>query len=184
MGTEVALLTLEEYARLDEPDDGYVSDLVRGVVVREPLPGRVRGRIQVRIASALEAWARENGADVTAESGYILSDDPPTLRGPDVAVVVQPRSGEGQPGGWIRGAPDVVVEVVSPSDTSVAMHQKTLEYLGAGAKLVSIVDPGAHTVTVFRADGSARILREHETLDGQDVLAGFSLAIAELFAER
>jgi Uma2 family endonuclease len=184
MKTDVSLLTLEEYAKLVEPDDGFVSDLVRGVLVREPRPGPPHGRVQIRIGSALDAWARKNGADVTAESGYILSDDPPTLRGPDVAVVLRPRSGEGQPGGWIRGAPDVVVEVLSPSDTSSGMQEKTLDYLQAGAKLVWMVDPRARTVTVIRADGSARILREHETLEGEDVLVGFSVPIAELFADR
>lgn len=138
MGT--ALLTVAEYARLEEPDDGYVSDLVRGVVVREPRPGPPHGRVQMRIGSALELWAKKVGADVTAESGYILSDEPSIVRGSDVAVVVHPRSGEGEPGGWIRGAPDVVVEVLSPSDTSTLMQEKTLDYLNAGAKLVWLVD--------------------------------------------
>jgi Uma2 family endonuclease len=182
MGT--ALLTVAEYARLDEPDDGYVSDLVRGVVVREPRPGPPHGRVQMRIGYALEGWARRAGADVTAESGYILSDDPPIVRGPDVAVVLRPRSGEGEPGGWIRGAPDVVVEVLSPSDTSTLVQEKTLDYLEAGAKLVWLVDPRARTVTVIRPDGSARILRKHETLEGEDVLSGFTVPLVELFAER
>jgi Uma2 family endonuclease len=184
MSIETAPVTLEEYARLEEPDDGYVSELVRGVVVREPRPKLPHGRVQMRIGYALEAWAREAGADVTAESGYILSDDPPILRGPDVGVVVRPRAGEGEHGGWIRGAPDVVVEVLSPSDTSTLMQEKTLDYLQAGAKLMWLVDPRARTVTVIRADGTARILREHETLDGEDVLVGFEVALEELFAER
>jgi Uma2 family endonuclease len=179
MGT-TTVWTLADYAILQEPDDGHLTDLVRGVLVREPRPKLPHGRVQVRIAYALEAWARTVGADVTAESGYILSDDPPTLRGPDVAVVVRPRSGEGEVGGWLRGAPDVVVEVVSPSDTSSAMQEKTLDYLQAGARLVWLVDPHA----VIRPDGSARILREHEMLDGEGVLVGFSVPLAELFAER
>jgi Uma2 family endonuclease len=184
MSTDTALVTLEEYARLDEPDDGYVSELVRGVVVREPRPKLPHGRVQIRIGTALEMWAREAGAEVTAESGYILSDDPPTLRGPDVGVVVRPRAGEGDHGGWIRGAPDVAVEILSPSDTSIGVQEKTLDYLQAGARLVWLVDPRARTVTVVRPDGSARILREHETLGGEDVLVGFSVGLVELFAER
>jgi Uma2 family endonuclease len=131
--------------------------------------------------SSFAVWSY--ASQVTAESGYILSDEPATLRGPDVAVVVRPRSTRGEPGGWIRGAPDVAVEVLSPSDTSSAMQEKTLDYLGAGAKLVWIVDPRARTVTVVRADGSARILRAHETLEGEDVLSGFSVAVTELFED-
>ena len=184
MTTRATLLTLEEYAALDEPDDGHVSELARGVVVREPRPGRPHGRVQVRIAYTLESWARGVGAEVTAESGYILSEHPATLRGPDVAVVLEPRRIEGEPGGWGRGAPDLAVEVLSPSDTSTANHQKTLDYLRAGTRLVWIVDPTARTVTVYRADGSARLLLERDALEGEDLLAGFSVPLAELFAER
>jgi Uma2 family endonuclease len=181
MTVETALMTLEEYASLDEPDERYVSELVRGVVVREPLPGRDHGRVQLSIGSVLQQWARAVGADVTAESGYILSEEPATLRGPDIAVVVHPRPSRGEPGGWTRGAPDVAVEVLSPSNTSSAMQEKTLDYLEAGAKLVWLVDPKARTVTVIRRDGSARILRAHEVLDGEDVLSGFSVPLSELF---
>lgn len=181
MRTDQALMTLEEYAALDEPDERYVSELVRGVLVREPRPGSRHGSVQVAIGAVLHAWARRTGASVTAESGYILSEEPATLRGPDVGVVVQPRSTEGEPGGWIRGAPDVAVEVLSPSDTSTAMQEKTLEYFGAGARLVWIVDPTLRTVTVHRLDGSARLLREGDTLEGEDVLEGFSVAVVELF---
>jgi Uma2 family endonuclease len=184
MATDTTLLTLEEYATLDEPDDACVSELVRGVVAREPRPGRAHGRVQVRVAHALETWARSVDAEVTVESGYILCEEPATLRGPDVAVVLAPRSGEGEPGGWVRGAPDLVVEVLSPSDTSTAIQQKLLDYLRAGTKLVWIVDPTARAVTVYRSDGSARVLLERDVLEGEDVLAGFSVPLTELFGER
>lgn len=181
MRTDTALTTLAEYAALDEPDEAYVTELVRGVLVREPRPVNPHGRFQVRMAYALEGWARGVGASVTVESGYLLSDDPPTLRGPDVGVVIDPRSREEVPPGWPRGAPDVAVEILSPSDTSTAIHAKTLDYLEAGAKLVWIVDHEARTVTVYRPDGSARVLREADTLGGEDVLEGFELALGELF---
>jgi Uma2 family endonuclease len=178
--TDTGLLTLAEYAALDEPDESYVSELVRGVVVRGPRPKVAHGRVQVRLAYCLEAWARGAGATVTTESGYVLSEDPPTLRGPDVAVVLPSRHVEIELG-WVHGAPDVAVEVLSPSDTSSGIQQKTLEYLEAGAKLVWIVDPAARTVTMFRPDGSARVLRSDEELAGEDVLPGFSVALAEVF---
>lgn len=181
MRTEHALVTLEEYAALDEPDEAYVSELVRGVVVREPRPGSLHGRVQVAVAAELRLWARLHGASVTAESGYILSEEPATLRGPDVGVTLRPRSSEAEPGGWIRGAPDVAVEVLSPSDTATAMHRKTSDYLEAGARLVWLVDPALRTVTIHRPDGSARVLREDETLEGEDVLDGFAVRVGEIF---
>ena len=119
--------------------------------------------------------------EILGESGFILSGDPPTVRGPDIAVLLERRESENEPGGWIRGAPDVAVEVLSPSDTSTGIQRKTLEYLGAGALRVWIVDPEANTVTVFRPDGSANVLQERDTLEDEDVLPGFSLPLAELF---
>jgi len=175
------LLTLEQYAALVDEDERYVTELVRGVLVREPRPGDVHGTLQVGLGYHLRAWARAHGAKVTAESGYILFEDPSTLRGPDLAVMLEPRSGRGRPGGWIRGAPDLAVEILSPSDAATAIQEKTLDYLGAGARRVWIVDPVARTVTVFRADGTARLLRDADTLDGEDVLVGFSVTLEELF---
>jgi Uma2 family endonuclease len=181
MHVSTDLMTLEEYASLDEPDEQWVSELVRGVLVREPRPTDPHGHVQVLVAYALQGWARNVAARVTVESGYVLSQDPPTLRGPDVAVVLEPRRRDGELDGRVRGAPDVAAEVLSPSDTSTAMHEKTLEYLDAGARLVWIVDPRARTVTVYRPDGSARVLRDHEVLEGEDVLVGFSAPLTELF---
>lgn len=175
------LLTLEQYASHVDTDGRYVTDLVRGVLVREARSGDVHGAMQIEVGRVVGNWARAHGARVTAESGYILEEDPPTVRGPDVAVVVVPRSSVGQPGRWIRGAPDVAIEILSPSDTSSDIQEKTLEYLAAGARRVWIVDPRARTVTVFRPDGTARVLRQTETLDGEDVLAGFSVPLEELF---
>lgn len=181
MRTEQGLLTLEEYAALDDAEESHMTELVRGVVVREPRPGNLHGRVQVRIAAELDAWVRPRGGTVTTESGYILSEEPGTLRGPDVAVVLTPRTDQESPGGWILGAPDVAVEVLSPSDTSTGIQEKTLEYLAAGAQRVWVVDPVLRSVTIYRPDGSARVLRGADVLTGEDVLEGFSVAMKDLF---
>ena len=60
------------------------------------------------------------------------------------------------------------------------MQAKILQYLEAGGRLVWIVDPAARTVTVYRPDGRARLLRDDETLDGGDVLEGFEVSVAEI----
>lgn len=181
MDATTGLLTLHDYALTADTDD-LPTELVRGVLVREPRPGALHGRIQVRLAYHLERWAMEHpGVQVTTESGYILSDEPATVRGPDLAVNVRTSDPTNQPGGWIRGAPDVAVEVLSPSDTSSAVQSKTLDYLEAGSAAVWIVDPGAATVTVFRPDGTATLLRKGEVLSGESVLPGFELELDELF---
>lgn len=182
MATTTDELTLEQYASLVEPDDGLVSDLVRGQVVREPRPGRSHARVQFRLAQHLSNWVDEHGrGEVVGESGYVLSTEPATVRGPDVAVSLNPVDAD--VGGWTSGAPDVAVEVLSPSDSSTAMQQKVLDYLEAGSALVWVVDPRARTVTVYRPDGSASLLRGAETLTGEDVLPGFSVSLPELFRD-
>ena len=181
MSTEAPALTLREYATLDEPDETHVTELVRGVLIREPRPGWRHDRVQIRIASALDEWSRDVGAAVTTGSGFVLSEHPPTLRGPDVAVVLGPDVTVLTEGGWVRGAPDVAVEVLSPTESPTSVHRKTLDYLEADASLVWLVDPEAASVTIYRRDGSARLLRAGETLDGEDVLPGFSLSLDVLF---
>lgn len=181
MTIETDLLGLAEYASLSAEDGGHVTELVRGAVVREPRPGARHGSVQARLAALLATWVREHGAVVTVESGYILSEEPATVRGPDVAVLLQPRPSEGEPGGWIRGAPDLVVEVVSSSDVSSSVSEKTLEYLRAGARLVWVVDPGTRSATIYRPDGSANVLRETAVLTGEDVLVGLEAPLAEIF---
>ena len=181
MSSRATSLSLADYAALSEPDPTRVSQLVRGMVVREPRPGNRHGRVQVTLAVALGTWAREHGAACTVESGYVLSDEPATVRGPDVAVVLEPRSAAGVPGGWVRGAPDLAVEIVSPGDSWTATHAKILDYLDAGARLVWIVDPEARTVWVHRPDGTATLVRHEEMLSGEDVLEGLAMRCGEVF---
>lgn len=183
MPTESSVLSLEEYAALDEAGQECITELVRGVLVHEPRPGRRHGELQVEIAFHLRRWAEQRGARVSVESGFVLERDPPTLRGPDVAVVLAGSHVETDDHGWGSRAPDVAVEVLSPSDTSTAVHRKTMDYLNAGARLVWLVDDQARTVVVHRPDGSANLIRGDETLSGEDVLPGFSVSLTELFGE-
>ena len=83
--------------------------------------------------------------------------------------------------GFLRGAPDLAVEALSPSDTPVDVGQKVRDYLEAGARLVWVIAPAARTATIHRADGSVRVLRESDHLDGADVLPGLAISLGELF---
>jgi Uma2 family endonuclease len=80
-------------------------------------------------------------------------------------------------------APELAIEVLSASNTPQEMDEKLHDYFAAGARLVWYVDPPAKTVTVFTGPEKGTILRENQTLDGGTVLPGFSLRLAELFAE-
>jgi Uma2 family endonuclease len=127
---------------------------------------------------------RGGGRVVVGDVGFVLRvpSDPERVRAPDVAFVSPERLPSGRlPEGFLSGAPDLAVEVLSPSDNPIDIQQKVRDYLEAGARLVWVVAPQAKTLTVYRADGSARLLREQDVLDGEDVLPGFSIPAAELF---
>ena len=79
------------------------------------------------------------------------------------------------------GAPDRAVEVLSPTDNALEVQQKVRDYLEAGARLVWIIAPQAKTVTVYRVDGSERLLRDQEHLEGEDTLPGLVIPLVEVF---
>lgn len=161
-------------------------ELVNGRVVEMSLPGAVHGRITGRIYFRLaEHVASHGGGEVlVGDVGFVLRlpTDPERVRGPDVAFISTNRLPEdGLPEGFFEGAPDLAVEVLSPSDTSADVQQRVRDFLEAGARLVWLVAPQARTVTVYRADGSARLLRDHEVLDGEDILPGLAILPEETF---
>ncbi len=80
------------------------------------------------------------------------------------------------------GAPDLAVEVVSPSDTYHEVQDKALAWLAAGTIAVLVLDPPKRTATVYRGQGDAHIRSGEDTLDLSDAVPGFSVAVAELFA--
>lgn len=120
---------------------------------------------------------------VGAEGGFLLRRDPDTVLAPDVAFVSEARRPPpGRRHGFPALAPDLAVEIVSPGDTVRVIQAKIRVYLEAGVRLLWIVDPDERTVTVYTPDRLARILIDGETLDGGDVLPGFSVPVAAIFA--
>lgn len=180
--TEGEVLSLEEFERL--PEEEGKGELVRGRVVREPPAGMEHGRIAARLAALLQRFVREKklGEIFGAETGFVLDEDPPTVRAPDVAFVARGRLPEGDlPTGFGRLAPDLTVEIVSPSNTAAEIRAKVLDYLDAGTRAVWVVDPATRTVEVCRSREEIRILREADDLEGGDVLPGFRIEVSELF---
>ncbi|MGH2558775.1 MAG: Uma2 family endonuclease [Thermomicrobiales bacterium] len=145
-------------------------------------------------ASALASWIgtlillfvrpRRLGMVTGADGTYILNNDPYTVLVPDVAFVRWERLPDGvPPKRYIPVPPDLAVEVRSPSDRSGEIAQKLALYQRAGVPLVWWVDPAPCTVTVHRLGQPATELHEGVELNGDDVLPGFRLPVAEIFAE-
>ena len=119
---------------------------------------------------------------VAGDAGFVLnlSYDPERTRGADVAFISTPRLPE-NPRKFMHGAPDLAVEILSPSNKAIEVEQKVRDYLEAGARLVWVLAAEVKTATVYRADGTARLLRENDSLDGEDVLPGLTIPLREIF---
>jgi Uma2 family endonuclease len=168
------------------PDDGNRYELIRGLLVSEPVPGRSHGRTIARLAHVLESFVRGRSLGVVyaGDSGFVLAREPDTVRGPDVAYVAADResiapSSLASP--YFPGAPDLAIEVRSPSDRTNEILGKVSDYLAAGSRLVWVVDPARLEVQVFRSPLKPLTLTGSDILDGEDVLPGFAVRISELF---
>ena len=174
-------LTLEEYERL--PDNPRFRDEVsRGQLVREPRPGARHGRVAFEIASRLRAFVRDHDlGSVEMECGFVLASNPLAVRGPDAAFIAKERLPPDVPAGFWPFAPDLAVEVVSPSNTTSELETKVLEYLDAGTLIVWVIDPDTRTARVYSGN-EARIVRESDMLSAGDVVPGFSVVLSEILA--
>ena len=174
------LLTVEEFMRL--PDDGMVHELDEGRVVCMPPSAFRSGRVAALVLIRLGVYVAQHNLGIVTgpDAGVILGRDPDTVRAPDVSVIRRERvvdTGRA----YVPGAPDLVVEVLSPSDRYSAVARKVAQYLAAGARLVWVIDPEARTVAVYRPDGEVVELGADGVLDGEDVVPGFRLPLAELW---
>lgn len=174
-------MTAEELLR-QQPRDKR-CELVNGrMMVREPA-GHRHGRIANRLAYLLTRYVddRDLGVVYAAETGFVLTRDPDTVRAPDVAFVVADRLPEPDTSGFAELAPDMVVEVLSPDDRPGEVLAKVGEWLNAGTRLVWVVDALRRHIRVYREDGSQSLVAGSERLDGEDVVPGFSCAVDAIF---
>jgi Uma2 family endonuclease len=178
------LITAEEFFRMPDPPDGSRQELVRGVVISMPPPGFRHGDVQFNVGFFLGQYARTHRLGrVTLESGVRTERGPDSVRGPDVAFWSFERlPRDVAPIGYPDEVADFVAEVLSPGQTPRSLRDKVQEYLAAGVRMVWLVDPDARCVTVIRSGVEDRTFQEGDTLSGEDVLPGFSVPVAELFA--
>lgn len=175
------ITTAEEL--LNAPADLGPCELVRGeLVMMSPGKGR-HAAVGMKIGRSLLDFVEANdlGEVFDSSAGYVLSRDPDTVREPDVSFLTTQRLKEQDLDAFLEGAPDLAVEVLSPSNTAAEMRAKMDDYFGAGCRVVWIVDPLRKSVTVHRPDGSTVVLAEQDTLTEEELLPGFSLVVREIF---
>ncbi|HEY0780790.1 MAG TPA: Uma2 family endonuclease [Gemmatirosa sp.] len=175
-------LTASEY--YDSPDVPDRAELVHGKV-HVMAPGANAHTLVCRtifLALHQHAAARGLGEVFPDGFGYELPPRNDTVRIPDASFVRAGRlPATFGPKGCVRLAPDLAVEVLSPSDTYGVMRLKLADYREAGVRLVWLVDVGDRTAEVHTPDGAMRVVADDGILDGGDVLPGFSLPLRDLF---
>ena len=139
----------------------------------------------MELASPLQVFVKKKklGKIYAAETGFVLSTNPDTVRAPDIAFIRQERVHEvGRSRGFWIGPPDLAVEVISPSDTVGEIEDKVRMWLERGTRLVWVVSPKLCNVTVYRSLTDIETLTEKDTLNGGDVVPGFQFPISEIFS--
>jgi Uma2 family endonuclease len=163
------------------PDDGRKHELVEGELIMSPT-GFQHGYISLRLAAAMMDFAlkRRLGIVVDSSTGFRLASG--NCRSPDISFVGKERLGTGEiTKKFFEGAPDLAVEVLSPEDAPEAVTAKLKEYFENGTRLAWVISPEERTVFLHRDREPAKTLKEGGTLNGEEVLPGFSFPVLDLF---
>src|SRR5438105_4210749 len=171
MSTATTLLTAEEYLKL--PDNGHLTELVKGVVIEISQPTQRHGEICGNAGYLVRRFLDDQpvGRVVSNDAAIITERGPDTVRGADIAYYSYQRVPRGPlPIGYLDVAPDLVFEVRSPSDRWPAIQKKAIEYLEAGVSLVCILDPQTATAHLYPIDRPPRTVPADGELDLSEVL--------------
>ena len=181
MTTISQIVTAEELLAMPQ---GEPCELIAGEVVVMTPAGYQHCRISSKI-DRIVGWHVERnklGCTLTTEPGFLIRRDPDTVRCPDFAFVRQDRQPE-EPEKYFPGAPDLAVEVISPTDRLGDVDDKTKQWLDAGTPLVWVVYPQTRSVVVHRPGQAPRILHEQDVITGEEVLPGFECRVGEFFED-
>jgi Uma2 family endonuclease len=188
MSTTTRLITADELLvmpRRDEHGNDCCLELIRGEVKRMSPGGGTHGKLCMKLGAVLLAFVESNdlGAVFGAETGFTVERDPDSVLGADAAFVTKERlqSVEDEDK-FLPFAPDLAVEVLSKSNTVAEIDEKIALYFAAGSRQVWIVNPKRRTVAVYSSPFDVRIFGEQDTLEGGDVLPGFSYELSKLFS--
>lgn len=189
MSTTTRLITADELLVMphrDEHGNDCLLELIRGEVRRMSPSGITHGVFCTELAIAIGGFVKANKLGIVcgAETGFIVERDPDSVLGADVAFISHERRAKIEnPDKFGPFAPDLAVEILSPGNRPGEIAEKIALYFGAGARAVWVFDPKKHTTAVYFSPTDVRVLNEEDTLDGGDVLPGFTLNLAKLFAE-
>ena len=186
MALREKLISADEFWELSHAaGDELRRDLIEGVICEMSPAGGAHGVIALKFGARILEYveAHQLGWVTAAETGYVIQRNPggkDTVLAPDVGYVSAGRLPQQPSPRYVPVAPDLAVEVVSPSDEYSEVVRKIRLYLAHGTRAVWIVEPKYQTVEIHTSDGQ-RTLEANDTLDGGAVLPGFTLALRDVF---
>ncbi|MDP9368709.1 MAG: Uma2 family endonuclease [Chloroflexota bacterium] len=176
------LTTIADLERLAPEGDRW--ELIRGELRRVATAGGRHGEIAFEFGRRIGNHVVEGrlGRLYSSDTGFVLARDPDVVLMPDVAFVQADRlPGAAEREGIMPLAPDLVVEVVSPTERAADIEEKVSLYLAGGVSLIWVAEPRRRAVTVHCPGVSALVVGEGEAFDGGDLLPGFRLPVEEVF---
>ena len=180
--TKQKLLTADDLLRLDSK--GIRGELIQGVLHETMSANGEHGEIVMKLGFLLGYFiiplrlGRLSGSD----SGVFLERNPDTVREPDIAFFsVETLPPDVRVRGYYEVVPDLVVEVASPSDSRREVNDKVQMWLSYGVRLVWAIYPTTRTVESHPQYGAPTLLTDIDTLDGGDVLPGFTCKLSDIF---
>jgi Uma2 family endonuclease len=166
------------------PDDGQHYEIVNGELVDIGNSGVLHGYVCSLLLGALISYVLPKQLGVILDSSTAFKMKNGNKRSPDITFFAKERL-QGMtelPTGFLEGAPDLAVEVLSPGNTVEEIHDKLVEYFENGTRLAWVIHPSEKYVLVYRsAQEPDRLLKSVDSLDGEDVIPGFTLPVADLF---
>jgi len=170
----------EQFITLPENRDRSF-ELIDGEIVEKPMPTQVHGRIGGIINGEWYIYLKQNPIGFSEiEVRHRVPGDDHNSRQPDVSFfgdTVTPAVAKGA----VPRMPDIAVEIKSPDDTFKELREKAAYYIANGTRIVWLVYPEQRLVEVYRPDADSQLLTERDTLDGGDVLPGFTLPVSTIF---
>lgn len=182
MATAELLLTAEEFWQM--PDNGQLTELVRGRIVAMNMPAPRHGYFCLKTGRILGNFVDDHdlGRVVSNDSAIITERSPDSVRGADIAFYSYARLPRGPfPQGYLSVSPELVFEVRSPNDRWNDILAKVVEYLNASVLVVCVHDEQTQTMTLYRQDELPRVLTANDELTLPELHADFRVPVARFF---
>lgn len=181
ISTTVHNLTDEEFMALNR--DGHRYEIVNGELIKIANSGAKHGYLCSILMILLGSYVRLHKLGVMFDSSTAFKMKSGNKRSPDISFVAKEhlQGLEDLPDGLLEGAPDLAVEILSPSNTVEEIRQKLMEYFENGSRLVWVIDPRQKYALVYHsAPEPDQLVKSSESLVGEEIIPGFSLPMADL----